>query len=145
MGHRPVRTGHAHRHVLHGYAVCQSRHVVAFHSHRLLAGKRLLRQCMETTETWQRQHGHTGGQQYRDSLPVQPVQHAFPRILAGKGHSPARLLRSCKRHHRLYPAGTPAGGKGQRKHFLRNQETHGAATQNSYSHHRFFVGKDCPD
>ena len=51
----------------------------------------------------------------------------------------------CKRHHHLYPAGTPAGGKGQRKHFLRNQETHGAATQNSYSHHRFFVGKDCPD
>lgn len=88
MGHRPVRTGHAHRHVLHGYAVCQSRHVAAFHSHRLLAGKRLLRQCMETTETWQRQHGHTGGQQYRDSLPVQPVQHAFPEFWLERGIHP---------------------------------------------------------
>ena len=134
MGHRLVRTHYGYRHVLYGHAVRQSHYVAALHSRRILVGKKFLYQRMEATETWHGQYGYVGSQQYRNCLPFQPVQHAVPRVLAGKGYSSARLLRSGECHHRLYPDGTAAGRKGKRKHFLRHQETYGTTTQDGNRH-----------
>ena len=89
MGYYPIASCRYYRNVFHGYAICQLHHVDIIYSCSVLAGKRILCQCLEAAEAPFCQYGHTGGKQYRNRLSVQLVQLVFSRFLAIKGSDSA--------------------------------------------------------